>query len=50
MLRIRNGIQEGGECDYKRATSGTFVVVELFSILIVMVDTQTYTCEKSVSN
>ena len=41
---------EGGRYGSKRATQGMLVVMELSSVLIVVVDTWTYTSDKAVEN
>lgn len=45
-VRKRKG-QEGGVYDYQRAIKGTFVM-ELFCILSTVLDTQTYTKDRTV--
>lgn len=37
---------EGAECSHERAVWGVFMVLELFSILTVVLDTGTYTYDK----
>lgn len=51
--RVMGGKDEGGgggECchDYKRATVGVLMVMELLGFLTVLVDTKTYTCNEIV--
>lgn len=40
--RFMNGVEEG-ECGYKRATGRILVGMEMFCILMVVVDTQIHT-------
>lgn len=46
--RLGKGEMRGWWVGYKRATEGFFVVLELFGILTVMVDTGTYKGDKIV--
>lgn len=41
-------VRARGRCGYKHATQDTLVVLELFSILIVVVHIKTYTGDKTV--
>lgn len=40
--------EEEGECCYKRIAQGMCVMMTLFSILTVVVDISTYTCDKII--